>query len=85
MLVYSSLSQDLSIIIFLINKTRIPSKFSILIKLIIIAQFLPFSIGAIYLLIGGVGLNDRYCYIKNLEFKERGGGDNYYIYDNLEL
>jgi hypothetical protein len=85
LLVYSSLSQDISIIIFfyIINKTSIPSKFNILIKLIIFAHFLPFLLGVIYSLIGGIGLNDRYCYIKKFGFKEKANGDNYYIYDNF--
>ena len=79
LLVYSSLSQDISIIIFfyLINKSSIPSNLNIQFKLLIFAHFLPFLLGVIYLLIDGIGLNDRYCYIKKFEFK----GDDYSIFE----
>ena len=70
LLVYSSFSQDISIILFffIINKTSIPSKLNILIKLLIFAHFLPFLISVLYAAIDGIGINDRYCYIKKYEF-----------------
>lgn len=84
LLVYSSLSQDISIILLFyhVNKTTIPSKFNIQIKLLIFAHFLPFLLSVIYLLIGGIGLNDRYCYIKKFEFNS-SNSEPYSIYDNF--
>ena len=85
LLVYSSLSQDISIIIFfyLVNKTSIPSKLNIQLKLLILGHLLPFLLGVIYLIIGGIGLNDRYCYIKKFEFVNKDSNPDYSLYDNF--
>ena len=92
LLVYSSLSQDISIIIFfyLINRTSIPSKLNIQIKLLFFAHILPFLLGVFYLLIEGIGLNDRYCYIKKFEFDyKKNYSDNnsspYSLYDYFRV
>ena len=70
MLLYSSLSQDISIIIFFysINMSTVPSKLKIYTILLGIGHFLPFFYSTICAIIDGIGLNDRYCYIKKFEF-----------------
>ena len=78
MIVFSSLSQDIFINIFfyIINKENIPRKKIIILLCIIAGYICPFVFSIIYASIGGLGLNDRYCYIKKFEFdysKEEGG------------
>ena len=70
MLLYSSLSQDLSIIIFfyIINMSKLPSKLKIYIILFGVGHFLPFFYTTFCAIIDGLGLNDRYCYIKKFEY-----------------
>ena len=70
MLLYSSLSQDLSIIIFfyIINMSKLPSKLNIYLLLFGLGHFLPFFYTTFCAIIDGLGLNDRYCYIKKFEY-----------------
>lgn len=78
LLVFSALSQDASIIIFfyIINLESIPSKKNILIILLLLAYCFPFSFSLIYLLLGQLGLNDRFCYVKKFRFE--GPENGYY-------
>lgn len=80
-LLYSSLSQDISIIIFFysINMSSLPSRLKIYTILLSIGHFLPFLYSTICVIIDGIGLNDRYCYIKKFEYKNNG----YEIYKNF--
>ena len=75
LILYSSLSQDISIIIFFyfINKPTIPSKIAVLIKLFIIGHLFPFIYSFIISIIGGIGQDDRYCYIQKFYFNQSGG------------
>jgi len=85
LLVFSALSQDVSIIIFfyIINLESIPSKKHILIILLLLAYCFPFSFSLIYLLLGQLGLNDRFCYVKKFRFEEPlVKGDYYKFYFN---
>lgn len=71
LLVFSALSQDVSIIIFfyIINLESIPSKKTIRIFLLLMAYCFPFVFCLIYLILGQLGLNDRFCYVKKFGFE----------------
>ncbi len=70
MLVFSALSQEILINLFfyLINKTTVPSRQKIILVLLSLGYFFPFIIALLIFSAGGVGLNDRYCYIKKYNF-----------------
>jgi hypothetical protein len=70
MIVFSSLSQDIAINIFffIINKDNMPSKIKIISWGFALGYIFPFLFTVIYALCGGLGLNDRYCYIKKFYF-----------------
>ena len=71
-LVFTSLSQDIIINIFfyLINKTtKLKSK--IIYRFLIFAGYLfPIIFAVVYLVIGGFGLNDKFCFIKKYTFDD---------------
>jgi hypothetical protein len=75
LMLFSSISQDLVIIIFfyLINKTKLPTKKSLKIITGFFVYFIPFIITFIYLSLDCLGLNERYCYIKEFDFSETSG------------
>lgn len=87
-LIFSALTQDVLIIIFfyIINQPNTPSKRKIRI-FIIFGYFFPFIIACIYLAIDGIGLNDKYCYIKkfiidkvedyNINYKDINNNESY--------
>ena len=79
MLVFSALSQDISINIFffMINMKNIPTKKKVRLILISFAHCLPFLFTLTYFLIDGLGLNDRFCYVKKFGFKEIKSDNNY--------
>lgn len=68
----SSLSQDISVNIFfyIINKEKVPNKKVIIIICMGLAIIFPFIFGITYTLIGGIGINDRYCYIKKFDYEK---------------
>ena len=72
MILFSSLSQDIFINIFfyIINKENIPRKSIMILIYSILGYICPFIFSIIYAIIGGLGLNDRYCYIRKFEFNE---------------
>lgn len=83
-LIFSALAQDVLIIIFfyIINLTNVPNKNKI--KLFIIfGYFFPLIVAGIYLLIGGLGLNDKYCYIQKFEYDKVENCSNL-IYNNID-
>jgi len=71
-LVFSALSQDIVIIIFfyLVNKSSRLSQVKVYI-LLFIGYFCSFIITIIYLVLDGFGLNDKYCFIKKFNFKDK--------------
>lgn len=74
LLIFSSMSQDMFINIFfyIINKSSIITKRNLTFLSYSLGYILPFLYSLIYLIIGGIGLNDRYCYIKKFEFENTG-------------
>ena len=72
MILFSSLCQDIFINIFfyIINKENIPKKKIIVLIYSLIGYICPFVFSIIYAIVGGLGLNDRYCYIKKFEFNK---------------
>ena len=68
-LLFSSLSQDLIVIIFfhLVNKSSRLSKFKAYIYLSV-GYLISSIISIIYLSVDGFGLNDKYCFIKKFVF-----------------
>lgn len=82
MLIWSSLSQDISINIFfyIINKSKIPDK-KIIISLIIgLAYIFPYIVATVYAIVGGLGLNDRFCFIKKFYYNYEKGDYGFYDY-----
>ena len=72
LLIFSTMSQDIFINIFfyIINKSSIITKKNLTFLCYSLGYILPFLFSLIYLIIGGIGLNDRYCYIKKFEFED---------------
>lgn len=87
MLIFTSLSQDILINIFfyIINRSSIPSKKKIIVIYASLGYFLPFLIAFIYFLIDGLGLNDRYCYIKRFEFNNYNNNPGYSLYTHFRV
>lgn len=74
LLIFSSMSQDMFINIFfyIINKSSIITKRSFSFLCYSLGYLFPFLYSLVYLIFGGIGLNDRYCYIKKFEFENTG-------------
>lgn len=74
LIIFSSMSQDIFINIFfyIINKSSIITKRNLTFLSYSLGYILPFLYALIYLFIGGIGLNDRYCFIKKFEFEDTG-------------
>ena len=72
LLIFSSMSQDMFINIFfyIINKSSIITKKNLTLLCYSLGYFCPFLYALIHLIFGGIGLNDRYCYIKKFEFED---------------
>lgn len=72
-LIFSSLSQDILINVFfyLINKANKAGWSFIIILIIGIGYAVPLIISIIYASIGGLGLNDKYCFIKKYNFDKK--------------
>ena len=84
-LLFSSVSQDFLIILFvyIVNKaTLIKTKF---INLLIIASFiLPLFIAFLFAIFGGFGINDDFCYIKKYELND-DNANNYRISEHFNI
>ena len=74
LLIFSCMSQDMFINIFfyIINKSSIITKKNLTFLCYSLGYLFPFLYALIHLIFGGIGLNDRYCYIKKFEFEETG-------------
>ena len=85
LLVFSALSQDFSIIIFfyIINLEKIPSKKKIQIVLLLLAYCFPFLFSLIYLILGQLGLNDRFCYVKKFGFELQENGQYKFYFNGV--
>ena len=70
LLVFSALSQDflINIFFYIINLPKIPSKNVIRVILLLLGYCTPLIIAFIFLLIKGLGINDKFCYIKKFDF-----------------
>ena len=81
-LVFCSLSQDIliNIFLYLINKSRTLSKFKIYL-LILAGTLFPFVISIILVSINGIGLNDKFCFIKKFSFDK--DNQTYKIYSGF--
>lgn len=82
-LIFSALAQDVLIIIFfyIINMSNAPSKIKIRL-FVIFGYFFPLIVAFIFFAIGGLGLNDRYCYIKKFDFEKVQNCSNIFLGDN---
>jgi hypothetical protein len=74
LLIFSSMSQDMliNIYFYIINKSSIITKRNLTLLCYSLGYIVPFLFSLIYLIFGGIGLNDRYCYIKKFEFENIG-------------
>lgn len=70
LLVFSALSQDflINIFFYIINLPKIPSQNIIRVFLLLLGYCTPLIISFIFLLIKGLGINDKFCYIKKFDF-----------------
>lgn len=78
-LIFSALSQDIFINIFfyLINKSKLPSRNCIRLFVIIFGYCIPFTLGLVFVGIDGLGINDRFCYIKKFNVNHSLGSYTY--------
>ena len=85
-LVFTSLSQDILILIlfYMINKSTRLSKAKTCIFLSV-GYLCSFIISIIYLSVNGLGLNDKYCFIKKFIFDEKQLDKPYQMHSNFIL
>jgi len=85
-LVFTSLSQDILILIlfYMINKSTRVSKAKTCIFLSV-GYLCSFIISIIYLSVNGLGLNDKYCFIKKFIFDEKQLDKPYQMNSNFIL
>ena len=85
-LVFTSLSQDILILIlfYMINKSTRLSKAKTCI-FISVGYLCSFIISIIYLSVNGLGLNDKYCFIKKFIFDEKQLDKPYQMNSNFIL
>ena len=83
LLISSSISQDflINIFFYLVNSSEF-NKFYIKLAILILGIILPFVFTLIMELVGALGLNDSFCYVKkfNSDFKEDENGNEYVKY-----
>ena len=86
-LIFSAISQDIliNLFFFILNQPKIPSKKIVIILVIIIGYCIPLIISFIYLLINGIGINDKFCYIKKFYIDENNSYNPYKYYQNFPL
>ena len=83
-LISSSISQDflINIFFFLINRANTPSIFYIWLWVLILAFAFPFIFTLILLLVGALGINDRFCYVNKYKFNKTD--NRYELYSGFE-
>lgn len=71
-LISSSISQDflINIFFYLINNTNTPDKKSIWLLVLILAIIFPIIVTLILLLLGALGINDRFCYVNKYKYNK---------------
>lgn len=82
LLISSSISQDflINIFFYLINKSKLPNIVYIWLAVLILAFVLPLAFTLFLLLVGALGINDRFCYVNKYIFVNNK--DNpYELYD----
>ena len=83
LLISSSISQDflINIFFYLINKSKLPNIVHIWLAVIILAFVLPLAFTLFLLLVGALGINDRFCYVnKYIYVNKREGPYELYEY-----
>ena len=79
LLICSSISQDclINVFFYLVNRSSPPSLLYIRVS-VIMGYVFPFLFAILYLSLGAIGINDRFCYVKKFKFDLVN--DNYYEY-----
>ena len=80
LLICSSISQDclINVFFYLVNRSSPPSLLYIRVS-VILGYVFPFLFAILYLSIGAIGINDRFCYVKKFKF-DLINQDNFYEY-----
>lgn len=70
LLIFTSISQDflINIFFYLVNSTKVKEKDIIIFALLLGVGF-PFIFTLILLIVGGIGINDEFCYVKKFEYR----------------
>ena len=78
-LIFSAISQDIliNLFFFILNQPKIPSKKIIRILVILIGYCIPLIISLIYLFKDGLGINDKFCYIKKFDVVANNSNNPY--------
>ena len=79
LLIFSALSQDMliNIFFFIVNKSQLPSKSCIRLFVIVLGYCFPFIVALIFRGIDGLGINDKFCYIKKFSVEYDSNLANY--------
>ena len=85
-LIFSSISQDflINIFFYLVDSSQINEFYSKL-AVLILGIVIPFIFTIILQIAGGIGLNDKFCYVKKFKFKIEQDIVKYEYYGNFQL
>lgn len=86
LLIFSSISQDflINIFFYLVNSSKFNEFYSEL-AIIILGFVFPFIFTLILELVGAIGLNDKFCYVKKFEYNIINDNVDYYYFKNFQL
>lgn len=86
LLIFSSISQDflINIFFYLVNSSKFNEFYSEL-AIIILGFVFPFIFTLILELVGAIGLNDQFCYVKKFEYNIINDNVDYYYFKNFQL
>jgi len=85
-LISSSISQDflINIFFYLINKSNLPNIRYIWLAVLVFAFIVPLIFTLILLLVGALGINDRFCYVNKYVYNNQNS-EKYELYEYFEL
>ena len=86
-LISSSISQDflINIFFYLINKSNLPNIIYIWLAVLILAFILPLFFTLMLLMVGALGINDRFCYVNKYVYNHNNPSKRYELYDYFRL
>ena len=86
-LISSSISQDflINIFFYLINKSNLPNIIYIWLAVLILAFILPLFFTLMLLMVGALGINDRFCYVNKYVYNHNNPSKRYELYNYFRL